>query len=679
MRTYALVVAAVACAALPSLALGGTPARAATAITGVLAGHTMDGQPIPCATQAGGVRVCHGDESGPGQPDLRLKSFDGTPLAVYVTLPPVPASGPDGGYPLVVQSHGWGDPPTGPDDAQYGGPTALAWAKDGYAVVQFAARGWGDSCGSAESRLVNPSACASGYVHLDDYRYEARDVQYAAGLLVDEGIADPNRIGVTGESYGGGVTLELATLNDRVMNADGSLSPWTSPNGTPLHIAAAAPFATWSDLVYALMPNGRTTADGITSTTADLSPVGVEKLSIDSGLYLVGTEGAYYAPPGVDPQADVSSWFANIGAGEPYTTPMDQTMVTQVAQYHSPYYLLAGAFGFPRTAPAPLLIANGFTDDVFPADEALRYAHLEQSLYPNDPISLFLADIGHQRAQNKAAESTLRVERIQEFFDHYVKGTGAQPVMGVTAFTQTCPSTAPSGGPYESATWAGLHPGTVTYSSAPAQTVLSVGGNPVVGKDFDPVLGGLACTTAPANNQGVGLATYALPAATGTGYTLLGAATVTADLSVTGPYAYLAARLLDVDPATNTETLVARGAYRIDPSAPNGRQTFQLHPGAWHFASGHVPTLQLLGEDTPYTRPSNEPFSISVSNLQLQLPIHEAVAPAAPPAAPGTTPTAAHQAASGDLAFTGLDAWVPVLALVLVGTGTAAWRLRRRS
>lgn len=86
------------------------PAGASGAVTGVLAGHTMNGEPIPCVAQSGGVRVCHGDESGSAATDLRLKSFDGTPLEVYVTLPPAPASGADGDYPLVVQSHGWGDP-----------------------------------------------------------------------------------------------------------------------------------------------------------------------------------------------------------------------------------------------------------------------------------------------------------------------------------------------------------------------------------------------------------------------------------------------------------------------------------------------------------------------------------------------------------------------------------------
>ena len=75
-----------------------------------------------------------------------------------------------------------------------------------------------------------------------------------------------------------------------------------------------------------------------------------------------------------------------------------------------------------------------------------------------------------------------------------------------------------------------------------------------------------------------------------------------ADLDVTGKFAYIAARLLDVNPATNTETLVARGDYRIDPNRPDGLQAFQLPPGAWHFAAGHVPELELLGR-TRHTAP----------------------------------------------------------------------------
>ena len=103
-----------------------------------------------------------------------------------------------------------------------------------------------------------------------------------------------------------------------------------------------------------------------------------------------------------------------------------------------------------------------------------------------------------------------------------------------------------------------------------------------------------------------------------------------ANLSSTGSYPQIAARLLDVDPAAGTETLVARGLYRLDPSKPDGTQAFELHPGAWHFAAGHVVKLELLGTDVPYSRPNNEQFSITVTDLQLRLPVHEA------PGAPGT-------------------------------------------
>lgn len=609
-------------AVVAGLGFGVSPASAA--ITGVFAGQTVSGNPIPCVVQSDGTRVCHGTyNNGPGGSDIRLKSFDGTPLAVYVTLPPAPSSGTDGNYPLVVQSHGWGGPPTGPTDAQYYGPTADSWANGGYAVIQLAARGWGDSCGSADSRQSDSSACANGYIRLDDERYEARDVQNAAGLLVDQAVINPGQIGVTGESYGGGVSLELATLYNRVMNPDGSISSWVSTGGTPLHIAASAPVIPWSDLDYSLLPNGRTLDTAITSPTADLSPFGVEKQSFVTGLFATAPPKGYYSPPGTNPQADLTSWFGAINAGEPYdTNSEDQFIQDQIARYHSPYYLLDNAYGFGQVRPAPLLIANGFADDLFPVDEGVRYYNLDRSLYPGNPVALFDGDFGHMRAQNKADVKALLSSRIKSFFDYYVRGLGAQPQLGATAMTETCPSTAPSGGPYSAGTWVALHPKTVTYHSGQSQTILSSAGNPAIAATIDPVNpAGGACATVSATDQGTGVATYRLPPASGSGYTLLGAPVVTTNLSVTGQFPLIAARLWDVDPATNTETLVARGLYRINGNAPNGKQTFQLHPGAWTFAAGHVPKLELLGQDPPYARISNGTFSIQVSNLNLTLPV----------------------------------------------------------
>jgi hypothetical protein len=617
-----------AATAITPVAAAITPSTQASAATpSIFAGHTMSGGALPCTTQSDGVRVCHGYDNGMTGPDLRLQSFDGTPLEVYVILPPGTGAGP---YPAIVQSHGWGSSAGGPNNTEFYGPTADQWARDGYAVLQLTARGFGDSCGRTAQESESPAyyaeVCTNGYIRLDDERYEAHDVQWALGLLVDEGIVAPGHIGVTGESYGGGVSLELATLKNRVYDAPtDKLVPWTSPNGTPLSITAAAPVIPWSDLVYSLMPNGRTLDYQVTSPTADLSPIGVEKQSFVTGLYALGEESGYYAAPGTNEQADLTTWYGAINAGEPYdSNPLDQQLVTQIAEYHSPYYLLDGAFGTPKEAPSPLLIANGFTDDLFPVDEAVRYYNLERSLYPSDPISLFDGDFGHERAANKPGDEALLSSAIQTFFNYWVKRVGSRPRSSATATIETCPTTIPSGGPYTASSWAALHPGNVDFSSAAPQTILSSAGNPAIAKVVDPILAGNdPCGTATATDQGTGVVSYRLPAATGTGYTLLGSPTVTAKLKVTGEFAFIAARLWDVDIATNTETLVARGLYRIDSANPNGRQVFQLHPGAWHFAPGHLAKLELLGQDSPYARTSNGQFSITVSDLHLRLPVHD--------------------------------------------------------
>ena len=386
----------------------------------------------------------------------------------------------------------------------------------------------------------------------------------------------------------------------------------------------------WSDLTYSLMPNGRTLDYAVTGATDDLSPIGVEKQSFVSGLYAEGNASGSYAPPGTNSQADLTTWYAALNAGEPYDgNAEDEAIATTIAQYHSPYYLLDGAYGFGQEAPAPLLIANGFTDDLFPVDEAVRYYNLEHSLYPSDPISLFDGDFGHEPANNKPGDLALLSSAIQSMFNYYLKGAGTQPQPSATATIETCPSSAPSGGPYTAPSWSALHPGEVDYTSADAQTISSAAGNPAIARAIDPIAGDDACATVASTDQGPGVATYRLPAVTGNGYTLLGSPTVVANLNVTGQFAFIAARPWDVNPGAGTETLVARGVYRIDSSAPDGVQVFQLHPGAWHFAAGDIPKLELLGQDSPYVRTSNGQFSISVSDLELRLPVHEV------PGAPG--------------------------------------------
>jgi hypothetical protein len=601
--------------------------------------------------QTQGVYQC----SGP------VSTWDGVPLDTTVTLPQAGSVN----LPLVVEIHGFGNSRyeyLDPASTAYTG-NAFDWAKDGYAVLTYTARGLWGSCGTPESRAASPFACAHGYIHLADDRYEVRDTQMLIGRLVDEGIAAAGRIGVTGDSYGGGQSFALAALRDRMMLPDGRLVPWRSPGGTPLQIAAAAPVIPWTDLVYAIAPNGRTLTYTITPQAADTSPVGVEKSSFATGIYaaaqfatgpgqpvgepfIPGRPMGFLAPPGLDPEADVASWLLRASAGEPYTDSEARAIVDQLERYHSAYYIDA------THPPAPLFVASGFTDDLFPVDEAVRYVNRTQSAYPGAPISLLFGDFGHQRAANKPPERSLLIAAIHAWFDHYLRGTGPTPSHGVTAFTQTCPYSVPSGGPFFARSFAGLARGEVRYDSGAPKTILSSGGNPAVGRAIDPVAGGGdGCATTSTTTE-PGTATYTLPPAPRRGYTLIGAPTVIAYLGISGAapdVSQIAARLWDVAPNGSTQTLVARGLYR--PTG-GGRDIWQLHPAAWTFGPGHTAKLELLGNDAPYGRPSNGVFRVAVHRLQLRLPVRQrpdcsVVLRVAPPVVPASEQLAPGVSSSG--------------------------------
>jgi len=560
---------------------------------------------ISCAAQAGNgnVRLCGGETT----------TWDEkTQIDVNVILPPQPSGGADGPYPLIGVFHGWGGHKIGLEDAR-----VQDWAERGYAVFSMSDRGWGESCGGQDpDRLLEPEVCAAGYNHLLDTRYEVRDAQFLISELADEGVAVPDRIGATGVSYGGGMSMALAALRNRTMLPDGSLVPWESPDGTPMELAAAVPQWPWSDLAYSLMPNGSTLdyrADNPYRGPDGEAPIGVEKSSYVTGLYGTGLASSTYAPPGTDPGADLTGWYTLINAGEPYdSNPLANSIVEEIDAHHSSYYI------DHSEAPAPLLIQNGWNDDLFPVDEAVRFYNRTRSQYPGDPISLFLMDDGHARSQNKAADEALFLTRLNAWFDHYLKGEGAAPSSSAEALTTTCPATTPSEGPFKAADWQSLSPGEIRFGDAASKTVLPAAGDPTIGASFDPIVGSGACATAPGTDQ-AGTATYRLtvPAP---GFTLLGSPTVIADLGTVGSGSELAARLLDVLP-DGKERLVARGLLR--PGSGGSDVVFQLHPQGYRFAGGDTVKLELLPSDAPYARPSNSQAPVTVSDLELRLPVRE--------------------------------------------------------
>jgi fermentation-respiration switch protein FrsA (DUF1100 family) len=535
----------------------------------------------------------------------RVPSFDGVPLDADVTLP-AEGTGP---FPTIVMLHGWGGSKTSFESTTAEGNgnetfnyNNIYYAQHGYAVVNYSARGWGNSCGSPSSRGV--PGCKEGWIRLADQRYEARDTQYLMGLLVDEHIAMRGALGATGISYGGGQSIELAYLKNQIRLPNGEFAPWTSPKGLPLEIKATFPRWPWSDLVDALTPNGRFLDTQIAPFAQSYEPFGVEIQSYVSGLYALGNASGYIAPAGADPEADLTKWFGATNAGEPATAE-DEAIAKQLYTYHQGY-------GLPGK-PAPMLLESGWTDDLFPPSQSLRIYNAVRALHGYS--ALMIGDLGHSRGSNKVNTNQAFNEEGSAFFEQKLQRTGTAPPSGsVTAYTQTCPTGAPAGEPYKASLWVKLHPHKVSISSIPAQTFTSAGGNPTIASEFDPIANTSACKTVKAETE-PNTANYTLVSP---GFTLMGLPTVKATIKTLGPFGELVSRLWDVLPS-GEQRLISRGVYRLTENQ-TGTITFQLHGNGYEFAKGDTVKLQLLGRDAPYYRASNGAFSIEVSKLTATLP-----------------------------------------------------------
>ncbi len=360
-------------------------------------------------------------------------------------------------------------------------------------------------------------------------------MQNAVGDLVDEGLVDPAKIGVTGESYGGGVSLQLATLKDRVMNPDGTLSPWRSPGGTPLSIAAAAPMIPWSDLAYSLVPNGHTVDTGVVGPTrrrlaardreavVRLRPVRARP----GERHLRRARQRLRRPTSHLVRraqlADVR--IRSERPGDPRHDPaLPLGLLPARRQVRLPHRGAAAAAHRQRLHRRPV---PGRRGAALPQPRALALPER-----PGVPVRLGrrprarAEQGGRQRAAAELRQELLRsVPERARPAPRRRWGTGATPP-AYTALTQTCPASAASGGPYTASSWAGLHPGQVTFTTTTAQTVSPTGGSATVSQAFDPITGPGPAPPRPPPTRAPGVASYRLPAATGSGYTLLGSPTV---------------------------------------------------------------------------------------------------------------------------------------------------------
>lgn len=544
--------------------------------------------------------------------DQRVPSFDGTPIDVDVTLPATGA----GPFPTIVMLHGFPGTKQNFEATSREGkdPHTYHWnnvfyATEGYAVVTLSSRGFGRSCGVPDSR-TSPM-CDRGWVHpVADQRFELRDVQHLLGLLVDEGVADPARIGVTGTSMGGSMAMQLGFLRDKVRNADGTLAPWTSPAGKPVEIRAAYPRWGVSDLGYSLLPNGRALDYRTPKKAEGLAPVGVAKETVLKLLAAGGVAAGHIAPEGVDPTADLLAWQKTIEAGEPYGTTA-KSIAKQFATFK-------GTPGLDAMNAAPLLIQVGWTDPVFPALEAVRPMNrINEAVGGGANIALQIGDVGHFTGGNPLGQYMTFNNEGAAFFARELKGEGeAVAPNAITAYLQGCPKGSKGSGAIRRPGWTALDRG-VFVLKRNRGTVTSSGGDPATAKVADPGQTNDRCTEVePGSSKGTTVLTRRSP-----GFTMLGLPRVQTTVETDGDGGQLDALLWEVLP-NGKQRIVDFGVYRLRDDQ-KGRVVFQLQGNGYRFRKGSTIKLELRGRTPGLYRPSNGKFSVKLTGTTLAIPTKE--------------------------------------------------------
>ena len=573
-----------------------------------------------------------------------VPSWDGMPLSIDVTL----AADGACSLPLLSLHHGWSQNKTSHHDTSSYNWNSTWFASRGYVVLTSTARGLHGSCGPPTStdgtRAGLPASCTDAQRHywidFNDARYSVRDAQWLIGLLVDTGLVDADRIGVSGASMGGGFTWLAAVANDRIMCggigwnpsngldpctavAMGGLVPWRSPQGVPLHIAAAVPWYGYGSLINVLLPNGRAAVSAPWGPISGMvrTPIGVPVQSWLAYLRASGSAFGFFEPPGLaDTASRWGQWFADLAQ------PMDSTMVgttrglrIQAATAQWRDYKSAVSPLLPVDARVPIFAIQPPTDGIMPPVEAqLMWTKLKE--FANDyPIAIAYVDVGHRPAANRADALAYAVDRGNVFLDYHLRGIGEPPQSGVSGELSRCrpgSSTDPLT-VMDAPDLLSMPSGTISYSSSLPRVITQLGSG-LESALLGPV-GIMSCPSMPTTlDAGVASWQFFLL----TERVLAGQPVVKLTLSTLSKDVQLNVRLWDRSP-DGMQTLISRGTYRHTGASLLGTTTvrFEIPMNFWRVPAGDMLKLEVTGYDAPHFQASALTFAATITKAELTLPM----------------------------------------------------------
>jgi ABC-2 type transport system ATP-binding protein len=525
--------------------------------------------------------ICDSNVSPTACNGYLASDLDGTMLDVTVWLPLSPMP-----HPLVVGIHGWGGSKRSMN--QY----AQRITDRGFALLSYSARGFGSSFGQT---------------NLADVNVEAVDLRSMIGAAADDPQLqiDPSAVGVFGASYGGAHSY-LAAIRPT----------FTTTHGRTVVVRAIAPLVPWSELTAALRPNG--------SSDDPIDPAGGFKFSFVEALYIGGCRDM---PVCSNYPEYLKLWNTWMTLNEPNnTTPIDRQIVDGFSGYRSIYW--------QSTNRVPIFLAQGWTDDLFPAPEALRMYRALKAVDPNYPIALYLGDSGHPRAATKPGEVDYIIDQVLAWFDWYLQGEGTQPPLDVQAAIRR-----PKNVPFRSAdvirvpTYDDLATSTLTKSFHGVPQVLTFNPANTSGVVWDPIImiGAEELQYNPAPDvppdfMPGDVAVYEMPLSQS--LLIAGQPSVTMMIHQLSPLGFreqLNVRLYDVKP-DGTKQLVTRGTYTIDTSnrvTPIGsaKVTVATYGNVWQADANDTLRLEITNVDSPYIAPSKVPSITAITSVTLTLPI----------------------------------------------------------
>lgn len=333
-------------------------------------------------------------------------------------------------------------------------------------------------------------------------------------------------------------------------------------------------------------------------------PPGVPVEAWADTIFLAANVGLV-AALGSELSADVNGWKQRLDRGT--FGDRARAVLRNAFLYHGVASLKGRA--------SPILFQTGWTDALFPVPQALAGYRALRKRDPDAPVAMQIGDLGHGAANHPL--DTARFDRQgNRFLDAWLLRKGKPPAPGrVTALTQTCPRDAPAGGgPYVARDFDALARGDEVFGTRKTLRITSAGASPALAAALNPVAGNFCVPQRP---DPASKATFS---ARSRGMTLLGLPVLTGRVRTKGRHGQLDARIWDLDPKTNTQRLVTRGAYRLTDNQ-RGRFRFVLDGNGWRFARGHRIVVELLGRDAPTYLLSPTRFSARLSDLRIRLPI----------------------------------------------------------